>query len=392
MQDAQLFLTAGLVVGHLDAILDPPPLVGILDVHVLDPDAAGVGVPQHAEDLAQLHQRATGKAARGELAVEVPQGEPVGEDVEIGVHALLVLERVGVGHEVAAHAEGVDDLLDAHGLIEIRLMGGGDVARPPDGLVGDAQAAEDVAVEVIGPEQQLVDAAEELAGLRALDDAVVVGRGEREGLRHRVADEGLLGGALPLGGVFHGADADDAALTLHEPRHGVLGAERAGIRQADRGAGKIVDGQRSIAGTAYDVLVCGPEAREVQRLGGLDVGDQELARAVVLDEVDGDPEVHVLAAGHGRLALGLGEGVVHRGHRGDGAHEGVADEVGEGHLAATTARQMVVDDDAVVHEQLRGHAAHARGRGHRQRCLHVADDPRGRTTQRNDVGRPRWCG
>ena len=277
MQDAQLFLTAGLVVGHLDAILDPPPLVGILDVHVLDPDAAGVGVPQHAEDLAQLHQRATGKAARGELAVEIPQGEPVGENVEIGVHALLVLERVGVSHEVAAHAEGVDDLLDAHRLVQVRFVRGGDVTRPPDGLVGDAQAAEDVTVEVIGPEQQLVDAAEELARLRSLDDAVIVGRGEREGLRHGVADEGLFGGALPLSGVLHGADADDAALALHQSRHGVLGAERAGIRQADGRPGEVVHGERSCAGTAHDVLVGGPEAREVQRLGGLDVGHEELA-------------------------------------------------------------------------------------------------------------------
>ena len=387
-----MLFAAGLVVGDLDAILDPPPLIGILNVHVLDADAAGVGVAQHAEDLAQLHQRATGEATRGELAVEIPQREPMGEDVEIGVHALLVLERVGVGHQVAAHAEGVEDLLHAHGLIEIGLMGGGDVARPADGLVGDAQTAEDVAVEVVSSEQQLVDATEELAGLRSLDDTVVVGRGEREGLRHGVADEGFLGSALPLSGVLHGADADDAALALHEPRHGVLGAERAGIRQADRGAGEIIDGECSRAGTAYDVLVCGPESREVQCLGGLDVGHEELTRSVVLDEVDGDAEIDVLTAGHSGLAVGLGERVVHRRNRGDGAHKCVADEVSEGHLAAATACEVVVDDNTVVHEQFRGHSAHARSRGHRERCLHVADDASGGSAQRHDVGRPRWCG
>ena len=114
-------------------------------------------------------------------------------------------------------------------------------------LVGELRAV------IRGLRPTILDDLGLVAGLRALDDAVIVGRGERERLRHRVADEGLLGGALPLGGVFHGADADDAALALHEPRHGVLRAERARIRQADRGAGEIVYGQGSCAGTAYDV-------------------------------------------------------------------------------------------------------------------------------------------
>ena len=122
MQDPQLLLAARLVVGHLDALLDPAALLWILDVHVLDADAAGVGVAQHAEDLAELHQGAAGEAAGGELPVQVPQGEAVGEDIEIGMHALLVLERVGVGHEVTPHAVGVDHLLDTHRLVEVGLV------------------------------------------------------------------------------------------------------------------------------------------------------------------------------------------------------------------------------------------------------------------------------
>ena len=36
-----------------------------------------------------------------------------------GWRALLVLQRVDVGHQVAAHAVGVDDLLHAGGLVQI---------------------------------------------------------------------------------------------------------------------------------------------------------------------------------------------------------------------------------------------------------------------------------
>ena len=73
-------------------------------------------------------------------------------------------------------------------------------------------------------------------GLRALDDPVVVRRGQRHDLADRVAGQGLLGGALVLRRVVHRADADDRALALHQPRHGVVGADRARVGQADRGA------------------------------------------------------------------------------------------------------------------------------------------------------------
>ena len=104
----------GLGVRALDPVLDPLALLGVLDVHVLDADRAAVGVAQDAEDVAQLHERLAAEAAGRELAVEVPQRQAVGDDVEVGVAALVVLQRVGVGHQVAAHAVGVDQL-DAPG-------------------------------------------------------------------------------------------------------------------------------------------------------------------------------------------------------------------------------------------------------------------------------------
>ena len=131
-QDAQLLLAGRLHVRLLDALLDPAALVGIHDVHVLDAGGAAVGVAQDAEDVAQLHEAAAlaAEGAGRELAVEVPQGQAVRLDLEVGVAALAVLQRVGVGHQVAAHAVGVDQLEDPRLLDDVVVVGGDDVARP----------------------------------------------------------------------------------------------------------------------------------------------------------------------------------------------------------------------------------------------------------------------
>ncbi len=154
-QDPQLLLAVGLGLRPLDPVLDPGPLVGILDVHVLDADGAAVRVAQDAEDLAQRGDRLAAEAAGGELAVEVPQGQAVADDVEVGVAALAVLQRVGVGHQVAAHPVGVDELLHPGGLVDVVLVRGRDVLLPADRLVRDAQRGEDAVVEAVLAEQQL---------------------------------------------------------------------------------------------------------------------------------------------------------------------------------------------------------------------------------------------
>ena len=128
------------------------------------------------------------------------------------------------------------------------------------------------------------------------------------------------------------------------------------------------------AGLAHDVLVGGPEVDEVHLLGRLDRGDDEGAAAVVLLQVDGEAEVDVGRPDEGGLAVLLGEAVVHLRHEGQGLDHGVADEVGEADLAAARAGQVVVDDDAVVDEQLGRDGAHARRGRDGERDLHVGDD------------------
>ena len=139
VQDAQLLSDIGLRMRLLDLVLDPGALLRVLNVHVLDADSARVGVAQNTKNLAQLHQRLATEAAGGEFTIEIPQGELVREHVEIGVSALAILERIGVGHEVTTDAIGVDDFLHAHRLIEIGLVACRDVLGPADRLVGHAQ-------------------------------------------------------------------------------------------------------------------------------------------------------------------------------------------------------------------------------------------------------------
>src|SRR3569833_2112027 len=158
-EDMLLLLAVRLARRDLDARLDPGALLGILDVHVLDADGAAVGVAQHAEDVAQLHRRLAAEAAGGELPLQVPQGEAVLEHVEVGVAALGVLQRVGVGHQVAAHAVGVDQLVHPGDLGDVVLVRGADVLYPADRLVRDPQRLEDLVVEPVLAEQQPVHVA-----------------------------------------------------------------------------------------------------------------------------------------------------------------------------------------------------------------------------------------
>ena len=361
-QDPDLLVVLGPGVRPLHPGLDPGPLLRVLDVHVLDADGAAVGVPQHAQDLPQLHPRLAAEPAGGELAVQVPQGQPVLVDVQVGVLALLVLQRVGVGHQVAADPVGVDELVHPGGLRQVVLVAGRDVLDPADRLVRDPQRLEHVVVEAVLAEQQRVDHPQEFAGLRPLDDPVIVGGGQRDRLADRQPDEGLLGRALVGGRVLHGTDADDASLAGHQPRHRVLGADRARVGQADRGAGEVLDRELAAAGLADHVLIRHPELAEVHGLGGLDAGHEQLPGAVALAHVDGQAEVDVLGLDQNRLAVLLGERVVHLRGPGQRPHHRVADEVGERHLAAASPAEVVVDHYPVVDQQLGRDGAHA-GRG-----------------------------
>jgi hypothetical protein len=199
-----------------------------------------------------------------------PPKPPVVDEVEVWVASLLVLERVGVGHQVSAHPIGVDQLLDACGLVDVVLVRGRDVGDPANGLVGDAQGGEDAVVEVLLTEQQSVDSPEELAGLCPLNDAMVVRRGERQCLADRETGQRLRRRPLVLGRVFQGADPQDRPLPLHQAGYRVDRADGPRVGEADGGAHEVVDAELAGPGSANEVFVGRPERREVHEVGGLD--------------------------------------------------------------------------------------------------------------------------
>ncbi len=372
VQDPEVLLARQRLVRALDAILDPLALRGLLDVHVLDADGAAVGVAQDAQDLAHLHQAlAAGERAGGELPIEVPQRQPVGLHIEIVVAPLAILQRVGVGHQVTAHPVGVDHLHDPGLLGNLVLVTGADILRPADRLVRDPQAAEDVVVEPVLTEQQVVQPLQVLTGHGALDDAVVVGGRQRHHLGDAHVGELVRIRALELRRILHRTDADDASLALHQPRHRVVGADRAGVGQGDGGAGEVLDPQLAGSRLLHHLLVRGPELREVQRLAVLDARHQKLPGPVLLGQVDGQAEVHVLRDQHGRLALDLLVAVVHGRHALQRLHHGEADQMRVRDLAAAGPPEMVVDHHALVDQQLdRKRPDAGRGR-HRERDVHV---------------------
>ena len=136
----------------LDVLLDPALLLGVLDVHVLDAERPAVGVAQDVERLAQREGVAPGQPVDHELAVEVPQREPVGGGVELGVQgAGLGRQRVEVGDEMAPHPVHVDQALHVHLLDQALVLAvtGVDVGLPAHRLVGHVHGREHRLVEAV---------------------------------------------------------------------------------------------------------------------------------------------------------------------------------------------------------------------------------------------------
>jgi hypothetical protein len=364
----------------LDALLQPLLLFGFEDVGVLDADVAAVRVAQHGEHVAQLLVLRTGEAVDLELAVQIPQRQAVGEDVEVGVAAEPVVVQpqwIDVGHQVAAVAVRRDQLDDTGVLVLDRI---GVVDAPAHRLVRDAEFAEDLVEELVG-QQQLVHGPQEVAGFRALDDAVVVGGGQRDELADAQVGDAFLAGALELGRILHRADADDRALAAHQPRHRVHGADGARVGQRDRHTREVFGGELAVTGAPHDVLVGGDELAEPHGVGLLDGRDHQLPVAVLAGQVDRQAQIRVRGGDRVRLTVHLREVAVHVRELLDRRHDRVADQVGEADLAAAGALEVVVDDDAVVDHQLRRDGPHA-GRGrHVQRRRHVLGDGSGGAAQ-----------
>ena len=206
------------VAAGLHAHLQPGLALAVGDEHVLDADGRAVGVAQDLQDLAQRQAVGAGEAVGDELAVEVPDGEAVGGGIEVLVRRARRVQGVEVGHEVAAHAIGVDELEDARLLLDLLLAARGAeeagvlVDLPLDRAMRDLEVLEDPLVERVLAAEQLLHAREEEARLRALDDAVVVGRRHRHDLADAEEGEGARGHRAVFRRIVEGARGHDESL------------------------------------------------------------------------------------------------------------------------------------------------------------------------------------
>ncbi len=187
-------------------------------------------------------------------------------------------------------------------------------------------------VEAVLALQQLLDPAQEGARLGALDDAVVVGRGQR----HHFADAELLDpfrrGVPPLRRVGDRAGGDDRALAAEQTRHRGHRPDPARIGEGDVRPLEVVGAELVLARLCDQLFVVGVEAGEVEPVGALDRRHHQGVGAVLFLDVDGDPEVDRAAIDRERLALALLEDPDHDREVFGRLDDRPGDEVGEGNL------------------------------------------------------------
>ncbi len=288
LQDVLLLSVGGLRDASLEAVAQPFALVAVHDVGVLGANLESVGSAQAGEHLAQRHLLLAAEAADVKGAVQIPDAQAMGAHVKVAVirprqARLAPIKRVDVCDEVTAGAVSLDELHDAGVLV---YAGVRHVLCPAERSVGHAHGLEDFIPEGVIIDE-LADGAQELAGLRTLDDTVVVGGGQSDEAAHAQVSEAVCRGASELGRVIHRTDTDNRARTLGEAGDGVAGTNAARVGEVDGHAREVIHGQLVLAGTRDDVLVGVEELGKGLVLAVLDGGNDEGAGAVLLRKVDG---------------------------------------------------------------------------------------------------------
>ena len=130
---------------------------------------------------------------------------------------------------MTAHAIGVDHFLDARSLaalIGVILI---EVVNPANWLIWNAKVGKHFVIETALAEQKLVYLLQELTRASALDNAVVICRGKRDGLANALLRKSSFAHALKLGWVVECAGTDNATRALHKARHRVNGSDAARV-------------------------------------------------------------------------------------------------------------------------------------------------------------------
>ena len=271
-------------------------------------DRAAVGLAQVRQRVGERRARdAHAQDARRDPGHELGR-QPDGLGLERRVALGLGAERVQPRGQVAVGAVGLQERRG--GLDGLQQLLGGravDVApagRRACGVRAAAAAAagrrrlrrgaelgaerrEDALVEAVLALEVALDDLQEAAGLRPLDDAVVVGRGHRHDLLG--ADHGADGPEADR--VGDRAGRDDRARAGHEPRDRRDGADAARVGQLDVRADEVVGAELVLARPRDEVVEGRLEVAEAQAPGVADDRDHQGPRAVLLLDVDRDAEV-----------------------------------------------------------------------------------------------------
>ena len=124
---------ADLLVGSLDALLDPGLLGGVGDVHEFDAERLAVGALADRDDFAQGAVFEPEHVIEEDFPVEIGFGETIGARIELfAVARRLDAERIEFCVKMAAHAVGADQHQRTNGIAR-RL---GDIGAGDFGTLG----------------------------------------------------------------------------------------------------------------------------------------------------------------------------------------------------------------------------------------------------------------
>ena len=397
-QAAFLLIGERLAVGAgLDHLPQPGPLPVGGEVLELVGDRAAVGLAHPGQRLEQGLPGDADAEDRGGDPGHQLRGQVEVLGLDRGVALRLAAERVEAGGEVAVGAvaleqggRGLDRLQELLvGLGGGRGRGGGaERRRRGGGRVGggerrrvDAEVGGERLVEAVLALEQLFDPAQEGARLGALDDAVVVGRGQRHRLRDAELAQPLGRRVRPLGRVGDRAGRDDRALAAGQAGDRGDGAEAAGVGEGDVGPLEVVGGELALPRLGDQILVAGVEGGEVEPVGALDRGDHEAVGAVLALDVDRDAEVDRGRLDRERLAVALLEDAGHHRPLLRRLHDRPGDQVGEGDLHAALPEDAV-QRLALGVQRVDRDRAEGGGGGHRAALVHRRGEHRRGAAQR----------
>ncbi len=371
-QDLHLLFFRRFLVRGFQPFLHPQALGRVLNVHVLNANGAGVSVTQAVQNLTQRHLHRPAEAQGWEDPVQIPHAKPVAAQLQVGVATQTVGQGIKVGCQVPAGTISVDQALDAGALpflhIEVRYQ----VLFPPVRRVRDTQGVEDAIVKTVLASQLLGERAQELAGLRALNDPVVVGGCGVHGFPNTQVGKTLSGNRSPFGWIVSGANPDDGPLARHETRHRVGGSQCARVRQGNGRTLEVVGCQFARAGAGDQVVESIYELGESKRVSLFHDGHHQRACAIRALNINRDTQPNVGELLQIAFTVFFHIADIHAWHLHQGLNQRVTNQVSERDLAPNCPGQVRVDERPVFNQQLRGNFPSGSCGRNTQGRVHVA--------------------